>query len=375
MKHRMSLKIVLALICLGCLTPVGVFGQGGPPASVVTEPMREQEFNDQIRLVGRCQAWTESPVVAEVSGVVARINAGEGVFINRGEPLVSIDTRRIALAVKAKAAAEQQARLSYELAQTSLQRIKELKERNLVSETNLDSAMTWAGMQAARHAQLEAELGQLELDLENCVIRARYSGYTGKRLVDVGGWVFAGAPVFEMVDISRLRVYVDLPERYFGHVSLGSEVTLERTGDEHVYIGTVIGTSASASARTHTFPVTVMVPNPDGRLAGGMLMRATLSMRATFTSFAVSKDAIVRQGNSTMIYTVKEGKAAPIPVTLSSTAGEYVAIAGEGLVSGMPVVIRGNERIFPGSAVMTRPPAEGESPDQSPDESSEKAGS
>ncbi len=374
-KNRLRLRYFWIVLLIACSIPERASGQGGPPASIVTEPIREQEFNNQIRLVGRCQAWTESQVVSEVSGVVAGINAEEGIYVERGEPLISIDTRRIALAVKAKAAAERQAEINSQLAEAGLQRIKELKERNLVSETRLDSAMAWAGIQSARHGQLEAELGQLKLELENCVIRARYSGFTGKRLVDVGSWVTAGTPVFETVDISRIRVYVDLPERYFGHVALGSEVTLERTGDSHSYTGTVIGTSANASAQTHTFPITIEIPNPDGLLAGGMLVRATLTMKEKFTSFAVSKDAIVRQGSSTMIYTVIDGKAAPIPVTLTATAGDYVAVTGDGLEPGMPVVIRGNERIFPGSPVMTNPPSEGESTEQEPEVSSVETGS
>ena len=64
------------------------------------------------------------------------------------------------------------------------------------------------------------------------------------------------------------------------------------------------------------------------------------------------KDAIVRQGQQTLVYTVREGKAAPIPVQTSSSDGPMVAIKAEGLSEGMQVVIRGNERIFPGSPVM-----------------------
>ena len=46
-----------------------------------------------------------------------------------------------------------------------------------------------------------------------------------------------------------------------------------------------------------------------------------------------------------------------------------VAVQGEGLAAGMPVVTRGNERIFPGSPVRTNepPPAEGDAPTESTD--------
>jgi multidrug efflux pump subunit AcrA (membrane-fusion protein) len=67
----------------------------------------------------------------------------------------------------------------------------------------------------------------------------------------------------------------------------------------------------------------------------------------------VSKDAIIRQGEQTMVYTIVDGKASPIPVKMSSSNGTLVAVSGEGLSEGMPVVVRGNERIFPGSPVQT----------------------
>jgi len=77
----------------------------------------------------------------------------------------------------------------------------------------------------------------------------------------------------------------------------------------------------------------------------------------------VHKDAIVRQGAQTMIYTVADGKAAPVPVMIGSMSGDMVAVSGDGITEGMPVVVRGNERIFPGSPVRTAeggPPNGGE---------------
>jgi hypothetical protein len=66
------------------------------------------------------------------------------------------------------------------------------------------------------------------------------------------------------------------------------------------------------------------------------------------------------------VYTIVEGKAAPIYVMTSSSNGTMVAVQGQGLADGMPVVVRGNERIFPGSPVQT--------PDAAPQEKAPTAG-
>jgi hypothetical protein len=91
-----------------------------------------------------------------------------------------------------------------------------------------------------------------------------------------------------------------------------------------------------------------------------MLTRVTLSLDDKFTSLAVSKDAVVRQGLNTLVYAVVDGKAVQIPVIVTSSLGDTVAVSGEDLVEGMPVVVRGNERIFPGSPVQ----AAGQQPTQ-----------
>ncbi len=323
-----------------------------PPTLVVTDSVREMEFHDQITLTGRTEAVVSSNIVAEVSGRVAKIDAGEGVPVKAGQSLVSIDSEQIQYSLDSKTAETEQARQRADLAADLLRRTKDLHDRSLVAQTALDSATAWATITEQQFRQLDADRQKLALDLANCRIKAPFSGYTGRKLVDVGGWVSPGTPVFEMSDISHIRVRVDLPERYFGHLEIGSRVSVVQADiSEKPMPGKVIGISPSANGETHTFPVLVDVPNREGRLAGGMLVRASLSMREKFNSLAVSKDAIIRQGMQTLVYTVIDGKAAPVPVLTTSTEGDMIAVKGEQLAAGMPVVVRGNERIFPGSPV------------------------
>jgi len=351
--HKVLTVAIRGVLLWACILLAGqVEAQQLPPTLVVTDHIQTMEFRDQLRLVGRTSAWVKSRVVAEVSGKVSSIAVGEGVPVAEGTPLVAIDDQRIGLELRGKESEAHQAQLRAGLAETNLKRTQELFGRSLVSQTAADSAAAWAAIQQEQFNQLEAERQKMALDLDHCVIKAPFYGYTGKRLVDVGEWVNAGTPVFEMVDLSRVRVTVDLPERYFGHLTIGSPVGIMLASDSTVSLsGIVSGIAAAASEETHTFPVTVTVPNKSGRLGGGMLVRATLTLTDRISSLAVSKDAIIREGLQTLVYTVVDGKAAPIPVVTSSTDGKMIAVSGAGLEQGMPVVVRGNERIFPGSPV------------------------
>jgi RND family efflux transporter MFP subunit len=323
-----------------------------PPALVFTEEVRNAEFHDQVALIGRTEALKASRIVSEVSGRVARINAKEGTWLNAGEPLVTLDADRLQLAYNAKAAEARQAETSYELAGANLERTQRLFAGELIRQTTLDSAVAWAALAEAGYHRLRAETDGLELDLEKSVIRALYSGFTGRKLIDVGEWVDPGTPVYEMVDLAKVRVRVDLPEKHFGRVQVGSPVTITASNAAIPEIeGSVVGISPNANSETHTFPVTVEVDNSDGLLGGGMLVRATLNLDETYASLAVPKDAIVRQGMQTLVYAVVDGQAQPINVMTTSANGSLVAVQSEGLTEGMQVVVRGNERIFPGSKV------------------------
>ncbi|MEW5874978.1 MAG: efflux RND transporter periplasmic adaptor subunit [Candidatus Zixiibacteriota bacterium] len=345
------LKATVLALSLISLLPAAVMAQGMPPTLVELGEVSELEFHDQMTLVGRTSPWIRSQMVAEVAGRVTAIEAAEGNPVSRGEVLVRISDDKAKAQLAAKSAEVEQARISADLALTNFKRAEDLFAKNLIREATLDSMKAWVASANARHAQLDAEREQLQIDFDRCTIRAPFNGFTVQQLVQVGGWVSPGTPVFELVDLTSIKVTVDLPERHYGRVSIGSAALIRSAGEDDQFDGMVTGIGRDASEETHTFPIMVTVDNPEMRLGGGKLVRATLSFDEKFTSLAVSKDAVLRQGTQTSVYTVADGKAVPIAVTIRSEMGDMVAVEGEGLKIGMPVVVRGNERIFPGSSV------------------------
>ncbi|MGH8014689.1 MAG: efflux RND transporter periplasmic adaptor subunit [Candidatus Zixiibacteriota bacterium] len=328
--------------------------QDMPPTLVVTAPVEKIKFHDQITLVGRTEAYYQSQIASKVAGQVESIVALEGNIVRKGDPLIQIDSSRVALFLAAKRAETGKAGAEAKLAVSICKRAEDLWNRKLISEIQIDSARVLSAAAEERHHQLLAEQNRLELDLADCTIRAPFGGYTGKQLISVGEWVDIGDAVFEMTNLNRIKINVDLPEKHFGHLALGTEAIVFASVDEgNPLKGTVTGFAPNATEATHTFPVIITIDNSEGRLGAGMLVRATLSLKETFSSLAVSKDAIVRQGNQAMVYTISDGKAAPIPVTTTSMNGELIAVTGPGLAEGMPVVVRGNERIFRGAPVIT----------------------
>ena len=344
-------NVIIALFLLLMLPNVS-YSQGA--VFVVTENVSEKKFHDQITLVGRTEPLIQSRIVSEISGQVENIDASEGTVIKKGQPLISIDREYLYLNLQAKEAEAMQAEEQAKLAKSQQKRADELRKQNLISESAIDSANAWANIQQARFLQLDAERQQMQLDYNKAVIIAPYTGYTGRKLINVGEWVTPGMPVYEMFDLSKIKIKADLPERFYNQLKIGSEVFINvDDGTTNTLKGFVTGISPNASSETHTFPVIIEVDNANSNLGGGMLVKTVLSLNKEFESLSIPKDALIRQGSQTMVYTINDGKAAPIPVTIKSTSGEFLAVESPMLQKGMPVVVRGNERIYPGAAVTT----------------------
>ena len=65
----------------------------------------------------------------------------------------------------------------------------------------------------------------------------------------------------------------------------------------------------------------------------------------------VPRDALVNFQGKDLIYTVKEGKAAPLPIHIVAFVGEFAALDNKEIPKGMTVVVDGNERLRPGQPV------------------------
>ena len=68
-------------------------------------------------------------------------------------------------------------------------------------------------------------------------------------------------------------------------------------------------------------------------------------------SLIINRDAIINRFGSIVVFANNKGVAMMIPVKVIGYLGQNVAIAGKGLVEGMSIVVKGNERVFPNQPV------------------------
>lgn len=201
-------------------------------ATVSRGEVEETVTNSQAATV---KSRLRSRLGAEVAGRVARIAHREGAHVGSGDVLVELDkataARRLDLAREELAMAGGRlsaARAAAALAWQELDRARSLRQSSLVSQEQLDQAVSSAGRAAAEvaadSAQVERGEAALRLateDLRNTGIRAPFAGVVSEVRTEVGESVVPGQPLIELLDPDQLYVSAELDEVDIGRVKTG----------------------------------------------------------------------------------------------------------------------------------------------------------
>ena len=105
---------------------------------------------------------------------------------------------------------------------------------------------------------------------------------------------------------------------------------------------------------TDTVIVRAVIPNPDGRLIDGQLVRVNLESDAPDEKILIPQAALIADQQGVYVFVVEDGKAAVRRVKTAGENGTNVVIAS-GLSGGEPVIVEGLQGIRPGAAVQARP--------------------
>ena len=336
--------------------------QGNPhPVPVRVAPVVLREVHRTVELVGSAFPRRRSVVAAQIEGAVEKLGVEEGTAVRKGDVLAELDAQVLKLDIEAADASKAEAEARHKSTLESVKRSKKLFDKGRISEeeyTN-DVQNELALKNLARRA--DALLRRLQARLEKMRIRAPYPGVVTVKRTEVGEWVAEGGPVVEMVDLSRIHIRLDLPERYLPRLQRQAPVTVRADSfPDETFSGTVFSVVPEADLRARTVPIKVEVENSHGKLFAGMFFRATLALDGKRKALLVPKDALVIGKPTSVVFVVEKGKVRRVPVLRLAAYGNDFEVSGE-LRPGDQVVVRGNERLGPNKPVkvLETPAADG----------------
>ena len=325
--------------------------QGPPPAPVQVASVVEGLVSDQVTLVGTTEAIARSTVAAQVEGSVRDFPVAEGDFVKKGQVLARLRSTNLALRLKAAEATRDKVRSNLIFAEKELDRYTRLIGSDSVAESRYDKAVDEYKSLQSELLRTGAEIEVLKDDIRNKTVVAPFAGFVAAEHTEVGEWIDVGGPVVSLLDLGHIRITVDVPERYAVQLSQDSPVRVLMTSlPDETFSGKISAVLPEGDMDARTFPVRIELANPDLKIRSGMEATATFSLGTKRKALLVPKDAIVTAGTNRMVYVVADGAAQPVPVQVIGYYDGNVAVEGP-LQPGVPVVIRGNERLMPGQPV------------------------
>lgn len=251
----------------------------GAQAETLAAPVERATLQESLRLDGMIEAVQQSTVSAQTSGRVMRLPFDVDDAVAAGELIVQLEESE-------PRARRDQAQAGLEDAQASLQdarqrftRVQSLRQRQLISQQDFDQARNALSSARARMERAEAALAEAREQLEYTRVRAPYDGILTERHVEVGESVSPGQPLLTGLSLEKLRVVVDLPQRYaaLARSQRQARVTLAdgrslKTGEMTFY--------PYASKQTHTFRLRLALPEPGNDLYPGMLIKVEVPVAA-----------------------------------------------------------------------------------------------
>jgi HlyD family secretion protein len=186
---------------------------------------------------------------------------------------------------------------------------------------------------------------------EKAPVESPLTGVIGKVFVDIGSQVSTQTPVALVVDMDKVEIDLEIPEKYIPLISLGQEarVRVDAYPDEE-FKGTVTRISPVVDVATRTASTAILIDNPAHKLNSGMFAKVSLIIREHKNAPVILKEALIGKEPDLYVYVVEGDKAALKAIKVGIRQGPYYEVT-EGLKEGDLVVIMGQQRLRDGAVV------------------------
>jgi RND family efflux transporter MFP subunit len=353
-------------------------------------PVKAQQVSLYVEAYGTVRPRESLRLVAEVRGQIVDIDPSfeEGSFIRRGTTLIRIDPRNYQLAVnrrkvqikqvEAEIKRLQQEVVNFEarikiaesdvtLAKNEYSRLKQLIDRKVIAQSQLDKTEQAYLASLARLQTLENQLAltdpqyeqliaqrdmnrvllqEAKLDLERTGIMAPFDGWALEKAVEKGQHVNAGQYLGKIYNAGELEIEVRIPVKDFKWLpdsmdknpSADADIIFTSGETQYIWKGRVTRIKAQMEEKTRTLPVivevdeTLTVATTDGslRLRPGMFVNVKIKGSEINPAYVLPRYVVYPEN---VVYTVQEDRIIIKPVNILRSYKETVIIDG-GLSDG-----------------------------------------
>jgi multidrug efflux system membrane fusion protein len=323
-----------------------IFSKPPAPAPVSIATAKSETIPNFLTAVGDLAAVHQVNVTSDVNGRITEIQFTAGASVKAGTPLVQLfDGPEQGDLANFKA--------QQRVAQISLDRAKQLAERQVGPQATVDTAQ-------AAFDQASAGIAKTEAIISQKLVRAPFDGELGVRKVEVGQYLTAGTQIVSLTDLSALFANFTVTEKDSGQLKVGQIVRIAVDAyPGRTFEGKITTIEPQIATETRNIRVQATIQNPDKILKPGMFATTTVVLPDKPPVITVPETAVdyTLYGDSVYLLNEKKGEDGKTSLTVTRTfvqTGNRVVGRAEilkGLKEGDRVVAVGQLKLQSGSAV------------------------
>jgi len=202
-------------------------------------------------------------------------------------------------------------------------------------------------------AILYLDRDEVGFKFEEAPVESPLSGVVGKVFVDIGENVNPQTPVALVVNMDKVKINLEIPEKYVADISLGLKAKIKVDAyPEKEFLGEITKISPVVDLTTRAFPIEITVDNQEHLLKSGMFAKVVLLLKEHKNVPVILKEAIIGKEPDTYVYVIENNLAHLKRITLGIKQGPYYEVK-EGIKENDLVVILGQQRLYENVLVTT----------------------
>lgn len=319
-------------------TKTAIVAEKNASVSVKVETVKTEEVSLGFSANGNFEPLQELSFSAEKPGRVVRVLVDEGSAVHIGQTLAVVRSEQISSDL-------QTAQASYQNALSDYNRFENAYKTGGVTKQQVDQAKL--GLVTAK-----SRLQQAKVNIGDTNIKATINGIVNKKYIEPGSVLGAATQMFDIVNVSKLKLKVTVNENQVASLKLGNKINVKASVyPDSAFSGKITFIAPKADDRLN-FPVEIEIANNSSNdLKAGMYGTAEFASNQQKKSLMiVPRNAFVGSVSSNQIFVVDNGTAKLKTVTAGRIIGDKVEILN-GLSDGETVIVTGQINLQDGSKV------------------------
>jgi len=305
--------------------------------SVNVSPVSKMAIKGSLQLTGYMEAYSDIQIASQSQGTITSLRADLGQQKSKGSIIATIDDKLKNLAV---------------------QKAKNLKmklEKDLGRNENLfnGGSLTEQQLEEVHNTYNDAviQLEQAEKELADATIKSPINGVITKKFVNEGEFINVGSPIATIVDISKLKIKLNISETNVYQLKLGDKTTISTD----IYPGiTFEGNISFISPQgddSHNYPTEIVIQNNTKHpLKSGTFANVSIMLPVAEEALYIPRESLLGSISDAEVYVAENNKAVRKKIIVGNGNDKVIKVVS-GLKEGENVIVNGQINLSDNKAI------------------------